>query len=458
VPALVLLLVALVLLRTATGAGAQLEPEPTTTVPPTLPEPTTTAPTTVPVGPDTPIGPDTPLTTVPGQTTTTIDGVAAPPSLSPDELDQLQVLSSDYELATADEIQFLERYLAAQQQATSIADEVHQLDLKLATANAELRAAQSRVDSADKELAAIDARLIETEDELDRERDRLQALAVEAYMGGGSVGGQATTEAVVSAQTMNDLSTSLVYADSLVAEQRRTIERVGELREEVDRLLDEAEAKQVDAQRARDDVASRTSAVKSERDAQELLRSRVQANADLQQQLLKEVTEKKAGYAERITALTRVSDGISETLAKRQAGQQLPAVTAGIMLPPLEKLTFSSPFGPRVDPILGGARMHNGVDLSAPTGTPIRATADGTVVIAGDQGGYGVCTVIDHGSGLGTLYGHQNALGVSVGDTVKRGQIIGFVGSTGKSTGPHLHWEVRQFGQPINPVPFLGPG
>jgi murein DD-endopeptidase MepM/ murein hydrolase activator NlpD len=66
--------------------------------------------------------------------------------------------------------------------------------------------------------------------------------------------------------------------------------------------------------------------------------------------------------------------------------------------------------------------------------------------------------VIDHGQGLGTLYGHQSTLGVQVGDRVKRGQVIGFVGSTGKSTGPHLHWEVRQFGQPVNPVPFLGPG
>lgn len=453
-----LLIAALALLIGATSVGAQTEPTDPSTIPSTVPDPTTTTTSTTPVGPDTPIGPDTPLTTLPGQTTTTLEGVPAPPTLSEAELQELTVLSSDYELATADEIEFLKRYLDAQQQATLIADEVQKLNLKVATVQAELNAAQGRVDVADKELKVVDARLSETNDELQRERQRLRTQAVQAYMGGGSPGGNATAEAVVKAHTMNDLSTSLVYADTLVSEQRRTISRVGELRDEVERLLDEAEAKQEVARQARDEVASRKSGVEAEREAQELLRVKVQANADLQQQLLKEVAEKRAGYAERITALTRVSDGISETLAKRQVGQELPLVTAGIMAPPLDKLTFSSPFGPRVDPILGGARMHNGVDLSAPSGTPIRATADGVVVIAGDQGGYGICTVIDHGSGLGTLYGHQQTLGVEVGDTVKRGQIIGFVGSTGKSTGPHLHWEVRQFGQPVNPVPFLGAG
>lgn len=456
--ALVVLVAAMALLVGATRVGAQTEPtDPPTTPPPTL-ETTTTASTstTLPVGPDTPIGPDTPLTTLPGQTTTTLEGVPAPPTLTPSELDELQVLSSDYELATADEIEFLKRYLAAQEQASLISDEVEKLNLKVATVQAELNAAQGRVDVADKELAVVDARLSETSDELERERERLRGQAVQAYMGGGSAGGNATAEAVVRAETMNDLSTSLVYADTLVTEQRRTIQRVGELRDEVEGLLDEAEAKQEVASKARDEVASRKAGAEAERTQQEQLRAKVQANADLQQQLLVEVSEKRAGYAERITALTRVSDGISETLAKRQVGQSLPPVTAGILAPPLDKLTFSSPFGPRVDPILGGARMHNGVDLSAPSGTPIRASADGVVVIAADQGGYGLCTVIDHGSGLGTLYGHQSTLGVQTGDVVKRGQIIGFVGSTGKSTGPHLHWEVRQFGQPINPVPFLG--
>ena len=461
--ALVAVLVVLALVRMALPAGAQTPPtDPTTTLDPTstTEASTTTSPsTTEPPGPETPLpGPETPLTTAPGGPTTTVAGAPAPATLTPSELAELRVLSSDYELATADEIEFLERYLAAQEQASALGDEVDKLNLTVATVQAEQDAAQGRVDAADKELAAVDARLVETEDRLERERDLLRVQAVQAYMGGGSTGGNATAEAVVRAETMNDLGASLVYADTLVSEQRRTIGRVAELKVEVERLLDEADATALVAVQARDDVAQRKAGVETQRQAQELLRSKVQSSADLQQQLLKEVSEKRSGYAERISALTRVSDGISETLARRQVGQNLPVPTVGIMLAPLERLQFSSPFGPRVDPILGDARMHNGVDLAASSGTPIRATADGEVVIASDQGGYGLCIVIDHGSGLGTLYGHQSALGVQAGDKVTRGQVIGFVGSTGKSTGAHLHWEVRQFGQPVNPVPFLGGG
>ncbi len=458
-------LATLVLASPVLTAGAQTDPEDTTpttptspvTVPPTTPV-TDPGPTTPP-GPDTPLpGPDTPIPTGPDETTTTIEGVPSPPSLSPSQLDELKILSSDYELATSEEIEFLKRYLAAQEQATALKDEVEALNLTVASVQAELAAAQGRVDAADKELAAVDAHLAETNDRLGRERDRLRVQAVQAYMGGGRAGGTATAEAVVRAESMNDLGASLVYADTLVVEQRRSIDRIVELKAEIERLLDDADVKQEVAIRARDSVTERKAAVEAQREAQELLRARVQASADLQQQLLKEVTEKRSGYAERIAALTRVSDGISETLAKRQVGQSLPVPTLGIMLPPLERLQFNSPFGARVDPILGGARMHNGVDLGASSGTPIRASADGEVVISSDQGGYGLCIVIDHGAGLGTLYGHQSALGVQVGDQVKRGQVIGFVGSTGKSTGPHLHWEVRQFGQPVNPVPFLGAG
>jgi murein DD-endopeptidase MepM/ murein hydrolase activator NlpD len=100
--------------------------------------------------------------------------------------------------------------------------------------------------------------------------------------------------------------------------------------------------------------------------------------------------------------------------------------------------------------------MHNGIDLDADMGEPIRAAGDGRVVLAEWQGGYGFTVVIDHGNGLATLYGHQSALVVHEGEQVEMGDIVGLVGSTGWSTGPHLHWEVRVFGNPTDPVTFLG--
>ena len=114
-----------------------------------------------------------------------------------------------------------------------------------------------------------------------------------------------------------------------------------------------------------------------------------------------------------------------------------------------------SGFGSRENPIGGGTGVHTGVDIAAPMGTPIRACKAGRVVIAGWQGGYGNAVVLDHGGGMGTLYGHQSSMAVSVGQTVASGQVIGYVGSTGNSTGPHLHFEVRIGGTPVNPIPYL---
>ena len=111
----------------------------------------------------------------------------------------------------------------------------------------------------------------------------------------------------------------------------------------------------------------------------------------------------------------------------------------------------SSPYGLR----FGGTEFHPGIDIAAEMGTPIVAAADGVVTAAGWNGGYGNMVDIDHGDGIVTRYGHASALAVSVGQQVRRGETIAYVGSTGRSTGPHLHYEVRVGGQPVNPAAYL---
>jgi murein DD-endopeptidase MepM/ murein hydrolase activator NlpD len=118
----------------------------------------------------------------------------------------------------------------------------------------------------------------------------------------------------------------------------------------------------------------------------------------------------------------------------------------------------SSPFGVRVDPIVHEAAMHTGIDFRGDIGDPIRATASGTVTVAGWSGGYGKMVEIDHGNGLATRYGHLSEIDVDVGDTVRAGEVIGKLGSTGRSTGPHLHYEVRAKGEPVDPQKFLDAG
>jgi murein DD-endopeptidase MepM/ murein hydrolase activator NlpD len=117
---------------------------------------------------------------------------------------------------------------------------------------------------------------------------------------------------------------------------------------------------------------------------------------------------------------------------------------------------IASGFGYRIDPIYKTVKMHAGLDFSAPQGTPIYATADGTIMVAGNIGnGYGNHVVIDHGYGYQTLYGHMVRVKASRGQRVKRGDLIGYVGSTGKSTGPHCHYEVHKNGQKLDPVYFF---
>jgi len=123
---------------------------------------------------------------------------------------------------------------------------------------------------------------------------------------------------------------------------------------------------------------------------------------------------------------------------------------------PVKTAAFTSGYGLRSDPFRGAAAMHAGIDLAGPQGTPIYATADGQVINAGwNSGGYGNLIKVDHGRGIETRYGHLSQVLVHAGQQVKRGQLIARMGSTGRSTGSHLHYEVRIEGKPVNPIPFM---
>jgi murein DD-endopeptidase MepM/ murein hydrolase activator NlpD len=112
-------------------------------------------------------------------------------------------------------------------------------------------------------------------------------------------------------------------------------------------------------------------------------------------------------------------------------------------------------FGQRLDPLNGEEAVHCGIDISAPSGTEVQVTADGVVLLAEREAGYGNEVLVDHGDGITTMYGHLRRIDVAAGQEVKRGQVIGAVGMTGKSTGPHLHYEVRVHQTPVNPAKYL---
>jgi murein DD-endopeptidase MepM/ murein hydrolase activator NlpD len=126
--------------------------------------------------------------------------------------------------------------------------------------------------------------------------------------------------------------------------------------------------------------------------------------------------------------------------------------------PVIGEVEFTSGCGVRSDPFIGRPAMHTGLDFRAASGDPVRATAGGKVVTSGWVGGYGRMVEIDHGNGLSTRYGHMSEINVKVGDHIKIGQVIGAVGSTGRSTGPHLHYETRIDGDAVDPQKFLRAG
>lgn len=146
-------------------------------------------------------------------------------------------------------------------------------------------------------------------------------------------------------------------------------------------------------------------------------------------------------------------------LARAQIDQYNRTLTVVPVRKPVSgEVDMSSPFGVRTDPFLGRPAMHTGIDLRGEIGEPVRATANGRVTIAGREGGYGNMVEIDHGNGLATRYGHLSRIDVKVGQSVHIGQTVGLIGSTGRSTGPHLHYETRVNGTAVNPQKFLRAG
>lgn len=132
-----------------------------------------------------------------------------------------------------------------------------------------------------------------------------------------------------------------------------------------------------------------------------------------------------------------------------------PQTVAIPSLIPVDNVRLTSDFGLRVHPVLGGVRQHKGIDLAAPVGTPVHAAADGIVGRADWFSSYGLFVALEHGGNIETRYGHMSRLNVAAGQMVHKGDIIGYVGTTGRSTGPHLHYEVRVSGEAVNPLPYL---
>jgi murein DD-endopeptidase MepM/ murein hydrolase activator NlpD len=186
--------------------------------------------------------------------------------------------------------------------------------------------------------------------------------------------------------------------------------------------------------------------------AQQAALNEIDLEIEVQGELLEDLEENRERYEQAVAELEAESArirGVIQSGGSSGSGQH-----SGQLFWPTNGAIVSG-FGWRVHPIFGTRRFHSGVDIDGACGQPIWAADDGRVISAGYNGGYGNTIVVDHGGGLSTLYAHQSSFAVSSGAQVGRGQTIGYVGTTGYSTGCHLHFEVRVNGTPVDPVPYL---
>ncbi len=179
---------------------------------------------------------------------------------------------------------------------------------------------------------------------------------------------------------------------------------------------------------------------------------KAKANETAEKAIVDSLKSKKAGYNRQIAQITAESNALAAQIRKKQNSNVV--VAPGKMRRPVGA-AINSPYGYRVHPIYGDSRLHAGVDFNASYGTAIAAAKAGKVIYASQMSGYGNVIIIDHGGGISTLYAHQSSFAVSLGAVVSQGKTIGYVGATGNVTGPHLHFEVRVNGAPVNPMPYF---
>jgi murein DD-endopeptidase MepM/ murein hydrolase activator NlpD len=366
---------------------------------------------------------------------------------------QIQALKNQVDDVSADEAQLLDQLDESKSRLADLNTKVADLDQQRAPVEVALQGAQGHLDDIGSRQLAVEAQLSDTQGKLVDARQHMVDRAIAAYT--GEKGGARYADLLLRVRSIRDLSAASVYVQSALNDDRAIVRRYEQLKSEVSGLRDRLDNDRSQARTQRDVVASQEQDLSSRRQAQDNLRQQAAAEVAKQNDLLGQLQSRKAEFQGQIVALQRQSDALASQLRGRQSGQVLVPSGHGVLAVPIPGAPITSGFGPRVHPIYGDVRMHTGIDFGASAGTPIRAAANGVVVSAGPLGGYGNATVIDHGNGLATLYGHQSRIAVSPGQRVSRGQIIGYVGCTGLCTGPHLHFEVRVQGTPVDPMQYL---
>ena len=348
-----------------------------------------------------------------------------------------------------------------QHEMEALEAEIYAIDRELAEASSRLETIIDALEHTKVELEETEIALEQAQHERDEHFEKLKTRLRIMYIQ-GPVG---YLEVVLQATSFNnflarlDRMNRVARSDREVADRLRDAEEfVANQVEQTYRLMTSIEALQVlEAER----VAEINKVLDQKYeflvhladDAEQyeaLIRQLEQADANLTAQIQQAQREAEA------RARAAAAEAARQRAAAQAAAQQVRPMGGTMLWPVPGHYRVSSGYGDRARPIGRGREFHTGVDIPAPTGTNILAAYGGVVILSGWNGGFGNTVVIDHGGGRTTLYGHNSRNLVTVGQTVARGDVIARVGSTGVSTGPHLHFEVRHNGNHVNPNPYLG--
>ncbi len=363
--------------------------------------------------------------------------LATPLSFADDIDDQINEATEKKDELDANKKDTQSQLAAGKQKVTQLTGEITALDNKIYKAQVEINDLNKEINKTKEQindaLARLQAKEAEVQTQNDALNDRLRAMYKNGNAGMLSV--------LLGSTSMSDLLTNMdmverVYEsdENLLSTLRTQYSEIDQEKQGLQTLKDKLIAQQ-------EEVKSKKAALEADQENVKEKRSQVQAsNEELSRQ---------------IDALNREAKALEAEILRLQS--QKAYAGGGMMWPSQASRRITSPFGNRVHPILKVYKFHTGIDIGAAAGTNILAANSGTVIKAGYNNSYGYMVMIDHGGGIVTLYAHSSKLLVKTGDEVKKGQVIALIGSTGMSTGPHLHFEVRINGVYQNPLDYVSP-
>ncbi|MCH4178669.1 MAG: peptidoglycan DD-metalloendopeptidase family protein [Megasphaera sp.] len=317
------------------------------------------------------------------------------------------------------------------------------------------------------QLAATDQKIGSLQKELDQKQTQLtkregvfSKRIRDIYMHGQL----SYIDVVLGAKNFDDFANRVELLRRVVDSDMALITDIRDQRNQIDEAKKSLESEREKQVKLKDDAEQKKNEIERHKSEQQGILNQAQNDKAVAQEAYDELESASQSIGDKLRqraadrAAAQASASSSDSGSDSSDGggydSYQPVSGSGAMIWPVNGV-ITSPFGYRNHPIFGRAILHSGIDIGVDYGTPVHAADSGVVVDAGWISGYGYAVVIDHGNGLSTLYGHNESLAVSSGQSVSQGQVIAYAGSTGNSTGPHVHFEVRSNGDPVDPSAYL---